>query len=192
MNHTGELWQEYNDNGTVKTGKGAPKREFFQNDTMTCASAQVWIWHEVAGGGIEVLVQKRAATTSAWPNHWDISAAGHIDLGESPTEAAVREASEEIGVDIDPDKLFYVAMKRVFPPNDLSDMLEHIFLYQLDSDEHFNFNDGEVADIKWVSLANLKKWLAEKNPTEEIVQRGDDYFAQLFRHLERLSARKNS
>lgn len=31
--------------------------------------------------------------------------AGHVDLGETPTESIIRETEEEIGISLDPDRL---------------------------------------------------------------------------------------
>jgi 8-oxo-dGTP diphosphatase len=50
--------------------------------------------------GVErVLLQLRAGT-GYMDGHWAVSAAGHVEPGESAAEAAVREAAEEIGVGI--------------------------------------------------------------------------------------------
>ena len=51
----------------------------------------------------ELYLQKRSATKDVQPNRWDSSVAGHIDLHETPENAALREASEELNIsDIKP------------------------------------------------------------------------------------------
>lgn len=45
-----------------------------------------------------MLVQRRAACKSDWPNLWDISAAGAVTVGESSAEGAHRELFEELGL----------------------------------------------------------------------------------------------
>jgi len=47
-----------------------------------------------------LLLMKRADTCVTFPGHWGL-VGGFIDPGETPQEAAVREAKEEIGVDIE-------------------------------------------------------------------------------------------
>jgi len=47
----------------------------------------------------EVLLQCRA-NTGYMDGHWVAGAAGHIELGETALEAAVREAAEELGVTV--------------------------------------------------------------------------------------------
>ena len=53
----------------------------------------------------KVLLQKRAKNKKTEPGKWDLSAAGHVDSGESSEEAAIRETYEEVGIIINKDEL---------------------------------------------------------------------------------------
>ena len=46
----------------------------------------------------ELFLQKRSPTKDIQPDKWDTSVAGHIDLGETPFDAALREAKEELAI----------------------------------------------------------------------------------------------
>ena len=46
----------------------------------------------------KLFMQKRSASKDIQPNKWDSSVGGHIDLNETPQQAALREAREEIGL----------------------------------------------------------------------------------------------
>lgn len=46
----------------------------------------------------KLFLQKRSEKKDIQPNKWDSSVGGHIDLGETPKESAIREAREEIGL----------------------------------------------------------------------------------------------
>jgi isopentenyl-diphosphate delta-isomerase type 1 len=48
----------------------------------------------------ELYLQKRSPRKDQYPDHWDSSAAGHTDPGESPLEAAKRELMEELGLEV--------------------------------------------------------------------------------------------
>lgn len=58
--------------------------------------------------GTEVLLQLRRGT-GYMDGRWAHGAAGHVELGESALQAAVREAAEELGVRVDAADLIHVA-----------------------------------------------------------------------------------
>lgn len=79
--------------------------------------------------------------------HWEVPG-GKVEEGESPTEAAVREAKEEIGVDVSLEKPFYSGE---FQHDD------QIFLwhcYQASIDE----GEPEVKEDKFEKLEWFKAW----------------------------------
>lgn len=73
-------------------------------------SVHVWLVDTANG---DILLQQRAKTKESFPGMLDAPVAGHIAAGETPQEAALREASEEIGIDIDPDELALVGVHRL-------------------------------------------------------------------------------
>ncbi len=71
-------------------------------------SAHVWVY-DSAGN---ILLQLRAKDKDSSPGLWDISAAGHVDAGETPEFAASREIAEEIGISVKEDNLTKVWERR--------------------------------------------------------------------------------
>ena len=69
-------------------------------------TAHIWVVRE-NGDRTEVLFQKRAMNKDSFPGRYDTSSAGHIQAWDEPLESAVRELSEELGIQADPDDLHF-------------------------------------------------------------------------------------
>jgi 8-oxo-dGTP pyrophosphatase MutT (NUDIX family) len=178
--HDDNLWQLFANNGTPITGKGATPETFDADESLTMGNAHVWFWKKNKDGVVEIILQKRGPIKRR-PGWLHISAAGHIDIDETPLQAAVRESKEEMGIIIDPTKLYFVQTTRHFPraPHDIV----NVYLYQLTGDETFTHQDGEVAGIEWHTLDDFKQMI--KNPeSHKLVPMGDLYFGMLVAALE--------
>lgn len=172
-------WQVFDQSGQPIPGKGAFREDFESDSSLVMAASHVWIWRRRPDGKKELLLQKRAADKKTWPGYIDVSATGHVDLRESFIECAVREAKEEIGLEIDPERLHYIFSLRT--PLDKSE-IDWVYLYELTHDEEFSFHDGEVESCEWVELDTFREM--RKNPEEhKLVPQGDAYFSLLFRNL---------
>lgn len=88
------------------TGEVIDKAEAHRTGTWHRA-AHVWIV-----SGDRVLLQRRALTKENWPGKWDVSVAGHVGAGESAVDAAIREAREELGIEIDASDLAHIGTLR--------------------------------------------------------------------------------
>ena len=65
-------------------------------------------WHRVVQifiiNGDKILLQQRSLNKKADPGKWCASASGHISSGEKSLDAAYKEFSEELGIEIEKDK----------------------------------------------------------------------------------------
>ena len=98
--HKDETWQVYGLNGEVVPGEGWNSALGNPEETgspKVVGVAVVFVWRKNMEGEIELLWQRRSEKIDRYPGDYDISAGGHINLGETPVEAAVRESREEIG-----------------------------------------------------------------------------------------------
>ena len=146
--HTDEMWQLYYPNGEPIIGSGwdSARDNPTGDDTEIVGAAVVFLFRKNSEGVLELLWQKRSSGVSRYPGYYDISAGGHVNLGESLVEAAVREAREEIGAEISALDLNFVTM-RGYGKNRL------VWLYVVDFSsrpEEFHFDDDEVEEVKWV------------------------------------------
>ncbi len=147
----GELWQVYKQNGLPLAGEGwdsALGNPEENGADVIIGVSVVFLYRLNEAGGLELLWQKRSDLVSRHPGDYDISAGGHINMGETMTEAAAREVLEEIGVKISEDELKFVTLA---PFN----KFRFAWVYAVDwtgREETFSFNDQEVSEVKWVPL----------------------------------------
>jgi isopentenyldiphosphate isomerase len=93
MNQTNdEILPTVDENGVII---GQAARSFCHNGSMLLHPVVHLHVFNPAG---ELYLQKRSAKKDIFPNLWDTSVGGHISLGETPDEAVLREAREEIGL----------------------------------------------------------------------------------------------
>jgi 8-oxo-dGTP pyrophosphatase MutT (NUDIX family) len=185
--HENELWQVFNDNGSPILGKGATCDEFKANPSMITGNVHVWFWKK-SEDGVEILLQKRSWTKEHEPGRYHMSAGGHINVSETTLQTAIRETQEEMGIVLDTSKLhfFYTTRTVHRSPNDI----KHVYLYRLNGDEKFTFDDGEVDSVEWRTLENFKQ-ITKEPDANNLVNMGYLYFDTLIASLEYVSSNKN-
>lgn len=165
--HKDEIWQLYQSNGEPIVGEGWPaiKNNPAGDNTEIVGIAIVFLFRRNARGGLELLWQKRSDTIDRYPGDFDISAGGHINLGESVVEAAIRETKEEIGAEVFSGELNFVTM---CPFN--KNRFAWIFIADWTGKEDtFHFDDKEVSEVKWVALEETDEFREKyaKKPLKE-------------------------
>lgn len=149
------------DENDVLTGIQKMKSEA-HTDGSWHRCAHIWIYNSKK----EVLLQYRAKDKFLYPDAWDTSAAGHIGAGEDILDGAVRETKEEIGLDIDKDKLQLHKIEAVGfnYKGSIINEIYYIYYYKLDKDfDKNNLQFEEVTEIKFFNSENLKSEIG-KNP----------------------------
>lgn len=149
--HHNEKWQLFYDNGEPVEGKwrSAEKNNPKISDEEIVGGSVVYLYRKGQDGQMELLWQQRSEKLENFPGKWDVSAGGHVNLGESFVEAAIREAFEEIGVKLTADDLTLVAFRRN------KNIINMVYLVDwTDKPEDFKFDDGEVMAVKWVPVSD--------------------------------------
>ena len=158
--HRDEMWQVYAPNGEPILGEGwdaaLDNPEKSSSDKIV-GVAIVFLYRRNDAGKLELLWQRRSSLVDRYPGDYDISAGGHINLGESLVEAAIREAAEEIGAEVSADDLGFVTM-RSFSKNRFA------WIFAVDwtgREEAFHFDDQEVSEVRWVPFEDTRKFCEE-------------------------------
>ncbi len=104
----------------------------------------------------ELFLQKRSATKDIQPNKWDSSVAGHIDLGESPDRAAIREAGEELG--LSHISLNYITKYVI--ETEVERELSYCF-YAVYNNDGFILNPNELSDGRFWTIEEIQNQLGK-------------------------------
>ena len=119
------------------------------------------LWHAAtlvlvrSPDGQRVYVHKRTQTKDVYPDMHDCWAGGVVTAGETPSEGAVRELAEELGISgVEPAPLF--SFRYVRPP-----VRYHAYAYEVRWDGPISHQPEEIATGWWMDLAELKKKLAD-------------------------------
>jgi isopentenyldiphosphate isomerase len=148
------------------TGVAKPKQDVHRDGDWH-RSVHVWI----IASDDSVLVQRRALTKENNPGLWDVSTAGHIAAGESAIEAAIREANEELGIDLAADELRHVAS--LWEPCVLNrgtyidNEIHEIFVVRRDLEiADLRLQAEEVDDVRWVRREEMLRLDLVPHPEE--------------------------
>ncbi len=125
----------------------------------------VWIFHNN-----RFLIQKRSIQKHPMAGEW-AATGGAVISGERPIEAAVRELSEELSVDVGENDLCLI--KRMTRKNSIIDIFS---LHRQIDEKKLTLQKSEVEMVKWVSVETLKEMI--KNG--EFHNYGYEYFRNIF------------
>ena len=101
-----------------------------------------------------VVVHQRADWKDVNPSMWDLAFGGVPGVGESDVDAAVRELSEEAGLDVDPADL-----NPLGPARWSDDSIRWIgSMFEVVDDREIAPVDGEVVAVDEVSPIDLANW----------------------------------
>src|SRR3989344_8844151 len=90
--------------------------------------------------------EKRNKNKADWGN-----VGGRVELGEKLIDACIREAKEEIGVNLNPEKLKLIEIKETPYLTDVFHAIHFVYATTLDENEEITLNE-ESDECKWFKL----------------------------------------
>ena len=122
-------------------------------------TSHVWIARN-RNGRIQLLLQKRCMQKDSFPGCYDTSSAGHIQAGDEPLPSAVRELSEELGIEAQEEDLTYIGRfdsGEIFHDHQIS----NVYLLWLDREaEEFELQTEEIESVRWMDYAQVRGMVA--------------------------------
>lgn len=111
------------------------------------------VWMIVRNDKNQVFLLRRSNT--GWRDGWWTAPAGHVDTGEGPSAAAVRELKEEVGITITPDQLSEPLIY-FYPADDMTHERVSLFFDVKTYKEVPVNNEPDKADRgEWFDIDNL-------------------------------------
>ena len=116
-------------------------------------------------GKKEILLQLRQ-NTGYMDNMYDFACSGHVEKGESCTQALIREAKEEIGISIEEKDLVFLAVNHYYQ----TDYLHVIFTTKNYEGNPTVCEPNECGGLLWADMDNLPSNIIPyvKNALEDI------------------------
>ena len=132
-------------------------REEVHRDGDWHETFQCWFIEQVENT-YYIYVQKRNVNKKDFPSMYDITAAGHLLVGET-VEDGVREIKEELGIDVSLDELTFLQAipNSITLPNLIDNEISLVYLYEVKKPIRFSFLDEEVEAVMRVKLSDFEK-----------------------------------
>ena len=138
-------------------------RDIAHRDSILHRTAHVWVVRP-SGDGYDILLQKRSMEKESFPGFYDTSSAGHIPAGEEPLPSALRELSEELGIEASPEQLrsagiFRNQYEKVFHGKLFRDSeVTQVFVYDGRVEiSSLTLQETEVDEVRWFGLEEVRQ-----------------------------------
>jgi isopentenyldiphosphate isomerase len=163
---------------------------FDENDNFVgqAMKSEAWakgLWHRGARVLIynkkgEIFTQLRSVTKELHPGKWDVGVAGHVGAGESYIDAALREAAEEVGLNLLKDDLEFVMADKL--EKNLDRKIEKIititYFARFDGHEsEIMIQEEEVQSFRFMEPDELER--ERKEFPEKFMPHSEEYWSEL-------------
>ena len=147
-----EIWDLYNENREL-LGKDHVRGEQLPIDRYHLV---VHVWIRNSKG--EYLISQRSANRPTYPLMWEC-VGGSVVKGEDSLLGAIREAKEEVGVDLMPEngQVLFTKTRKFIDGKIFNDIMD-VWLFDYDGEVDLgNATTDEVAQVAWMNREQIKE-----------------------------------
>ena len=157
-----ELWDLYTEN-REPTGRTHIRGDKIP-DGFFHLTVHVWI-RNFKG---EYLISQRAANRPTFPLMWE-TVGGSVLAGEDSLTGAIREAKEEVGLDLSPEsgRLLFTKLRSIINGKQYRDIVD-VWLFHYDENLSSPTATDEVAQSKWMNAEEIKELLDSDKMVESL------------------------
>ena len=157
-----ELWDLYTEN-RVPTGKTHIRGEEIPHGLYHLV---VHVWIRNSKG--EYLISQRSANRPTFPLMWE-TVGGSVLAGEDSLTGAIREAKEEVGLDLSPEsgRLLFTKLRSIINGKQYRDIVD-VWLFHYDENLSSPTATDEVAQSKWMNAEEIKELLDSDKMVESL------------------------
>lgn len=134
------------------------------------ATAHIWVVRPNEKSGYDVMLQKRSQNKDSNPGRYDISSAGHISAGDEVLPSAIRELSEELGIEAKPEELHFVGIhqkksEECFYGRPFRDYeRSHIFIYREPVEiDDLTLQKSELESVIWIDYEECRQAIMNRS-----------------------------
>ena len=147
-----EIWDLYNENREL-LGKDHIRGEQLPIDGYHLV---VHVWIRNSKG--EYLISQRSANRPTYPLVWEC-VGGSVVKGEDSLSGAIREAKEEVGIDLMPEngQVLFTKTRKIIDGKIFNDTMD-VWLFDYDGEVDLgNATTDEVAQVAWMNREQIKE-----------------------------------
>ena len=147
-----EIWDLYYENREL-LGKDHVRGEQLPIDGYHLV---VHVWIRNSKG--EYLISQRSANRPTFPLMWEC-VGGSVVKGEDSLLGAIREAKEEVGVDLNPEngQVLFTKTRKIIEGKIFNDIMD-VWLFEYDGEfDLSNATTDEVVQVAWMNRSQIKE-----------------------------------
>ncbi|MBU1149131.1 NUDIX domain-containing protein [Patescibacteria group bacterium] len=149
---------------------------------------EVHVWIFKPNG--EILFQKRSMSKDTYPGLLDASAGGHVEQGESYQQAALKELTEETGIEAQESDLKVITKMRRQSFDKITKMTNNtfraVYAYRFDeTKDKLVLEEGKALSLEWWPISTILAIPKEQRP-KFIPSMFSDWYIKIFHKIKDL------